>query len=71
MSESELPLPIADDDSGDLEWLLGQLEFCAADPDEQILPLGKSVMSVSRWCLSRVTSAVPAAPARSDASRVS
>ena len=38
MSESELPLPIADDDSGDLEWLLGQLEFCAEDPDEQILP---------------------------------
>ena len=41
MSESELPLPIiADDDSGDLEWLLGQLEFCAEDPDEQILPGG-------------------------------
>ena len=38
MSESELPLPIADDDSGDLEWLLRQLEACTEDPDEQILP---------------------------------
>ena len=40
MSESELPLPIVDDDSGDLEWLLGQLEFCTEDPDEHMFARG-------------------------------
>ena len=38
MSESELPLPTPDEDAGDLEWLIRQLEVCTEDPDEQILP---------------------------------